>query len=323
MTMQLIARPHDSAFKGFMSKVDNARDFFEIYLPNRIKPLCNLDTLKLASASFIDKTLRSRFSDMLYSVQTLKGKGYFYLLVEHQSTPDKLMGWRLMHYAFCAMNQHLQQGNNALPLVVPILFYHGKQSPYPYSQVWTDCFPWADLAYDLYCNPLPLVDVTIASDDEIVNHRKVAAMELVLKHSTLRDDLIVLSERLAQVISENENHRDDVILIINYLFSVMDTPTYTQIVKTLIEQTEGYQETVMTIADRLRNEGLEKGLIKGREEGKAEGKAEGREEARQEEQAIARQRTYTQVITSLDLGLSIDIISKITGLPHSEIQAMR
>ena len=159
----------------------------------------------------------------------------------------------------------------------------------------------------------------VASDDEIVNHRKVAAMELVLKHSTLRDDLIVLSERLAQVISENENHRDDVILIINYLFSVMDTPTYTQIVKTLIEQTEGYQETVMTIADRLRNEGLEKGLIKGREEGKAEG----REEARQEEQAIARQRTYTQVITSLDLGLSIDIISKITGLPHSEIQAMR
>ncbi|EUD09891.1 hypothetical protein HMPREF1563_0652 [Providencia alcalifaciens 205/92] len=129
----------------------------------------------------------------------------------------------------------------------------------------------------------------------------------------------MLSERLAQVISENENHRDDVILIINYLFSVMDTPTYTQIVKTLIEQTEGYQETVMTIADRLRNEGLEKGLIKGREEGKAEG----REEARQEEQAIARQRTYTQVITSLDLGLSIDIISKITGLPHSEIQAMR
>jgi predicted transposase/invertase (TIGR01784 family) len=301
-----------------MSKVDNARDFFEVHLPNRIKHLCNFDTLKLASASFVDKTLRSRFSDMLYSVQTLRGKGYFYFLVEHQSSPDKLMGWRLMHYAFCAMNQHLQQGHQTLPLVVPILFYHGNQSPYPYSQSWTDCFEWSDLAHDLYCNPLPLVDVTVASDDELVNHRKVAAMELVLKHASLKDDLMVLSKRLAQVIKENENHRDDVILIINYLFSVMDTPTYKKIVKTLIEKTEGYQETVMTIADRLRNEGLKKGLKRGVKRGLVKG----REEARQEEQEKAKQRTYTQVLTSLSLGLYIDIISKITGLSHSEIQDM-
>ncbi|HGF6560908.1 TPA: Rpn family recombination-promoting nuclease/putative transposase [Providencia alcalifaciens] len=318
MATQSIVAPHDSTFKGFMSKVDNARDFFEVHLPNRIKHLCNFDTLKLASASFVDKTLRSRFSDMLYSVQTLKGKGYFYFLVEHQSSPDKLMGWRLMHYAFCAMNQHLQQGHQTLPLVVPILFYHGNQSPYPYSQSWTDCFEWSDLAHDLYCNPLPLVDVTVASDDELVNHRKVAALELVLKHSSLKDDLMVLSKRLAQVIHENENHRDDVILIINYLFSVMDTPTYKKIVKTLIEKTEGYQETVMTIADRLRNEGLKKGLKRGVKRGLVKG----REEARQEEQEKAKQRTYTQVLTSLSLGLDIDIISKITGLSHSEIQDM-
>lgn len=318
MATQSIVAPHDSTFKGFMSKVDNARDFFEVHLPNRIKHLCNFDTLKLASASFVDKTLRSRFSDMLYSVQTLKGKGYFYFLVEHQSFPDKLMGWRLMHYAFCAMNQHLQQGHQTLPLVVPILFYHGNQSPYPYSQSWADCFEWSDIAHDLYCNPLPLVDVTVASDDELVNHRKVAAMELVLKHASLKDDLMVLSKRLAQVIKENENHRDDVILIINYLFSVMDTPTYKKIVKTLIEKTEGYQETVMTIADRLRNEGLKKGLKRGVKRGLVKG----REEARQEEQEKAKQRTYTQVLTSLSLGLDIDIISKITGLSHSEIQDM-
>ncbi|CAG9413572.1 Rpn family recombination-promoting nuclease/putative transposase [Providencia alcalifaciens] len=302
MATQSIVAPHDSTFKGFMSKVDNARDFFEVHLPHRIKHLCNFDTLKLASASFVDKTLRSRFSDMLYSVQTLKGKGYFYFLVEHQSSPDKLMGWRLMHYAFCAMNQHLQQGHQTLPLVVPILFYHGNQSPYPYSQSWTDCFEWPDLARSLYCNPLPLVDVTVASDDEIVNHRKVAAMELVLKHASLQGDVFGLSERLVQVLNNNQNHQDDVILVINYLFSVMDTPAYTHIVKRLVERTEEHQETVMNIAQRLRNEG--------------------REEARQEEQEKARQRTYAQVLTSLSLGLNIDVISQITGLSPTEIEAM-
>ncbi|MDR2243655.1 MAG: Rpn family recombination-promoting nuclease/putative transposase, partial [Providencia alcalifaciens] len=37
MATQSIVAPHDSTFKGFMSKVDNARDFFEVHLPNRIK----------------------------------------------------------------------------------------------------------------------------------------------------------------------------------------------------------------------------------------------------------------------------------------------
>lgn len=318
MATQSIVAPHDSTFKGFMSKVDNARDFFEVHLPNRIKHLCNFDTLKLASASFVDKTLRSRFSDMLYSVQTLKGKGYFYFLVEHQSSPDKLMGWRLMHYAFCAMNQHLQQGHQTLPLVVPILFYHGNQSPYPYSQPWTDCFEWSDLAYSLYCNPLPLVDLTMASDDELVNHRKVAAMELVLKHASLQGDVFGLSERLVQVLNNNQNHQDDVILVINYLFSVMDTPAYTHIVKTLVEQTEEHQETVMNIAQRLRNEGMEKG----------------REEERMiSQQKLANERQHyqqqmvlnlqQQAVMSLKLGLSVDIISQITGLSPSDIHALR
>lgn len=111
MQKKRISTAHDAAFKGFMTKIENARDFFDIHLPNHIKSLCDFNTLALTNSSFIDKQLRSRLSDVLYSVQTTHGKGYLYLLVEHQSTPDKLMAWRLMHYAFLAMNQHLQQGN--------------------------------------------------------------------------------------------------------------------------------------------------------------------------------------------------------------------
>lgn len=74
----------------------------------------------------------------------------------------------------------------------------------------------------------------------------------------------------------------------------------------------------MTIADRLRNEGLKKGFKQGRREGREEG----REEARQEEQEKAKQRTYAQVLTSLRLGLNIDVISQITGLSPTEIEAI-
>lgn len=100
MVKQRDSTPNDAAFKGFMSKVDNARDFFDIHLSPHIKQLCHFDTLAITNTFFIDKQLYSRFSDVLYTVETQQVDGYIYMLVEHQSSPDKLMGWRLIHYAF-------------------------------------------------------------------------------------------------------------------------------------------------------------------------------------------------------------------------------
>ncbi|HGF6560848.1 Rpn family recombination-promoting nuclease/putative transposase [Providencia sp. PROV188] len=295
MTNNASSIPHDAAFKGFMTKQSNARDFFELHLPEHIERLCDFDTLTLINSAFIDSKLRTRFSDVLYSVQTKTRGSYIYLLVEHQSTPDKLMGWRLMHYAFMAMNQHLQQGHKTLPLVVPILFYHGETSPYPYEGTWTQCLPHAEIAHDLYSSPFPLVDITVVEDTEIVSHRKIAVMELAMKHKKLRNDHQRVTEHFVQILNSHYNDKDDVITILNYLFIIMDSPYYTYIVETLIDQAENHRETIMNIAQRLKNEGKEKG----------------------------KEETLQQVVLkSLQLGLSIDVIRKLTGLSDSEIQAL-
>lgn len=106
---------------------------------------------------------------------------------------------------FLAMNQHLQQGNKDLPLVVPVLFYHGKVSPYPYVQPWTHCFHWPDVASDLYSKTFPIVDITVIDDDELVNHRKVAVMELAMKHKDLRDEFQRVVPLLAQALNQHYN----------------------------------------------------------------------------------------------------------------------
>ncbi|MGS0630026.1 Rpn family recombination-promoting nuclease/putative transposase, partial [Photorhabdus asymbiotica] len=262
---------HDAAFKGFMTQIESARDFFTIHLPEHIKSLCDFSTLSLTNSSFINKKLRSRLSDVLYSVQTTEGEGYIYLLVEHQSTPDKLMAWRLMHYAFLAMNQHLQQGNKTLPLVVPVLFYHGGRSPYPYSQLWTDCFSLPDIANVLYTGPFPLVDVTVIDDNELVNHRKVAVMELAMKHKHLRDEFTQVIPLLAQALNNHYNSDNDIITILNYLFLALDSPYFEQIVQQLSEQTEKHQEAIVNIAQRLQEKGEKLGWERGRQEGIEQG----------------------------------------------------
>lgn len=86
-----------------------------------------------------------------------------------------------------------------LPLVIPVLFYTGKRSPYPYSTRWLDEFDDPVLAGNLYSNAFPLVDVTVIPDDDIAGHRSMAALTLLQKHIHQRD-LAELVDRLAPIL---------------------------------------------------------------------------------------------------------------------------
>ncbi len=119
---------------------DTARDFLQLYLPETLLKVCDLRTLHLESGHFVEDDLRPFYADILYSLKTTAGDGYIYALIEHQSTPDRHMAFRLMRYAIAAMQRHLDAGHDQLPLVIPVLFYHGLASPYPYSLRWLDEF---------------------------------------------------------------------------------------------------------------------------------------------------------------------------------------
>ncbi len=49
--------PHDAVFKQFLTQADTARDFLAIHLPPALRQRCDLDTLQLESASFIEESL--------------------------------------------------------------------------------------------------------------------------------------------------------------------------------------------------------------------------------------------------------------------------
>ncbi|HGJ5879433.1 MAG TPA: Rpn family recombination-promoting nuclease/putative transposase, partial [Arsenophonus nasoniae] len=216
MTKKFTPTPHDAIFKQFLSEKETAKDFFDIWLPDEIKALCNLDSLKVESGSFIDNEMKNYQSDILYSVSTNKGSGYIYVLIEAQSTPDKLIAWRLMRYSLAAMHKHLEQGNKQLPLVFPILFYCGEQSPHPYSTHWLDCFEDRKLAESIYTNPFKLADVTRLDDGEIMQHKRMALLELIQKHIRRRDMTELLNE-IVTLLSYNYYTDNQVITLFNYL----------------------------------------------------------------------------------------------------------
>lgn len=297
---------HDSLFKSFFSDITIARDFFEIHLPSALRRRCNFNTLALCSGSFIDSNLRSHCSDMLYSVRTRKGTGYIYCLVEHQSSPQKLMAYRLMRYSLAAMQQHLEQGHQKLPVVVPLLFYQGggAKGGYPYSNDWFDCFSDAELARDIYTHAFPVIDLSVIPDEEIMTHRRVALLELVQKHIRLRDMGLLLND-IGRLINQWQPSRALRKSLITYIAQVGKTDDIEHFVQTLSQHAPLYleEEEMMTIAQHFELRGLQKGLLEGKQEGQLQGKLD-----------VARQ--------SLADGTSRERVQKWTGLSDEELDCL-
>lgn len=95
--------PHDATFRQFLANPDVARDFMTLHLPAELQALCDLNTLKLESGTFVEDDLRQYASDILWSMKTTTGDdGYIHLLLEHQSSADKNMAFRQLRYAVSA-----------------------------------------------------------------------------------------------------------------------------------------------------------------------------------------------------------------------------
>ena len=299
MKKSTTSTPHDAVFKRFLAHPETARDFLDIWLPESLRDLCKLDTLKLESGSFVEEDLRASYSDVLWSLQTTKGNGYIYALIEHQSSPDAHMAFRLMRYAIAAMQRHLDAGYKTLPLVVPILFFFGVESPYPFSLSWLDEFAEPEIARQLYDAPFPLVDITVVSDDEIMQHRRMALLELVQKHIRERD-LTLLVDKLTVLLVKEHANDSQIETLFNYLLQSGSATRFEVFIRRLAGRVPQHKERLMTIAECLRESG--------RKEGELEGKQEGKQD---EALRIAH--------AMLEKGIDRDLVLLITGLSIDEL----
>ncbi|MDI6537317.1 Rpn family recombination-promoting nuclease/putative transposase [Pantoea ananatis] len=304
--------PHDATFRQFLTQPEIARDFMELHLPAELRTVCDLSTLKLESGSFVEDDLRQYFSDVLYSLKTAQGDdGYVHVLIEHQSSPDKHMAFRLLRYAVAAMQRHLEAGHKKLPLVIPVLFYTGKRRPYPYSTRWLDEFTDPALANRLYSTAFPLVDVTIIPDEEIAEHRSMAALTLLQKHIHQRD-LAELVDKLVPVLLAGYLSSSQVVSLIHYIVQAGETADAEALVRELAHRVPQHGDALMTIAQQLEQKGMEKGMEKGIQLGREEGRSEGEREATLK---IAR--------TMLQSGLDRETVMKMTGLSEDELALIR
>lgn len=180
--------PHDALFKRIMESDIAAKEFLHEYLPQEVKNIVDLNTIKVQKESYIEPNLTKRLSDIVYSVNTKDNKDAFiYVLAEHQSSVDQLMAFRLWRYTLLLAERHIDK-NEKIPLIFPLVVYAGAAKYTAPRNLWS-LFEYPELAKKLLIEDHALVDLEAMSDDEIAKKKHLALFEYIMKHVRMRDML--------------------------------------------------------------------------------------------------------------------------------------
>jgi predicted transposase/invertase (TIGR01784 family) len=253
--------------------------------------LVDWSSLERRAGSFVNEDLREQHTDLLFSARLGRGAAYFYLLFEHQSTADRWMLLRLLEYMTRIWREHLAGHPKAsgLPAIVPVVLHHSEIG-------WTCATAFEELVdvdAEARAGVLPHVprfevvldDLSRATDDELRARAATALGKVVLaclRHArdmrTLLLDLQSWSATLAEV-SRAPNGVHALGLVLKYMFHAADDMAPGEIRALVGRVTDPeIKEKIVSLADKLveqgRREGRQKGLQEGVQKGIQKGRAE-------------------------------------------------
>jgi hypothetical protein len=120
--------PHDSIFRQVFGVPANAASQLRAVMPPGIASRLDLGRLVRVPGSFVSESLRWRHSDLLFTAPLDGREAYVYVLVEHQSSDDPLMAFRMLRYVTRIWDDYERDHPRArrLPAVIPLVVHQGR-----------------------------------------------------------------------------------------------------------------------------------------------------------------------------------------------------
>ena len=271
--MSEINNIHDAFFRETMSHKEVAADFLANYLPPAVLHHIQLDSLTITKDSFVDKEHAAHYSDLLYQV-TLTGDrpGFVYFLFEHKSYPDRFVSLQLLRYVLEIWELYLKQHKKptTLPLIVPIVVYHGK--PKGKAVRLLDLIDLPDVSLAAYVPDFDLAfyDFSPHTEQTIKGEILLRMFLLCLQAKNLPTAVDKLTEiiLLLSQLDEDAPSMRWLAVIFRYLSQTMDIDQ--SVVHDLVQENipPNKEDLVMTIAEQWKQQGRMEGRMEGRLEGR-------------------------------------------------------
>ena len=196
-----------------------------------------------------------------------------------------------------------------LPAIYPMIFYSGIRN-YNHSTNLLDLFSNKELVQSILGTllPIPLTALNKISDDELGKFHNYRLLALFAKHIHDKDSILLFKKTIQSVYPNISIKR--VTTIVQYLISFHENAEIEDFRRILDEigLPKEYEEGIMTLADRLRQEGIKLGMQKGIQEGRQEG---------EHKKAVVIAKNL------LSMGVSIEQVIKATQLSRNEIEVLK
>ena len=260
-----------------MSHKEVAADFLANYLPASVLEHVKLDTLAITKDTFVDKKQTAHYSDLLYQMKLSGNRpGFVYFLFEHKSYQDRFVRLQLLRYMVEIWALYLKQHKKTktLPLIIPIVIYHGK--PKGKAVRLMDLIDLPDPCLAAYVPDFDLAFYDFSPDTDAAIKGEIW-LQLVL-HCLQAKNIPTAVSKLTEVIvllaqlDENAPSLRWIEVIFRYLSQTMDIDH--GVVQNLVQEIipPKKEGLVMTIAEQWKQEGRREGLAEGEARGEAIGR---------------------------------------------------
>ena len=287
---QEVNSPHDRVVKKFLQEIDTAKSLFNEYLPGEIKALLDLDSLEYMEKNFVDEVLAEYYSDFLYKVNFKDHiDGFIFLLLEHKSWPARFSAFQALKYIVHVWDLYLANNEKAkyLPPVIPLVLYHGENKwnlDTRFSKLFKKPGPLKVFIPDF--NFL-LLDISHEPDENI---KGIPILKILLKtlkyifKPNIKNKLPEIIQLFKKIKNKNTS-TDYLVALIKYLMSTAGNLENEEIEVNVSKVFSQGGEIMATIAEKLVN-----------------------------------QTKWDVVMNMLQEGISIDLISRVTGFTAGQIK---
>ena len=277
----MASTPHDDLFRTVFQHPREASALLRLALPDELLVHLDLRTLAPARGRFLTRLFAHREADLVFTAQLRERAAIVVVLVEHKSDLPRTLPLQVLGYVSLLLEEWSKENRLPLPVVLPIVVYHGVRRAPP-------CATLADLLDPSVAPPLlawmPKIRVPILDLGRVPTERLLARLEpgaeraattLVLMARIWSGDILDELRLLARPLRRSRRRRGGLeferLLLTYILRAARQPPPLEELDEVMANEVDAdARGVVMTLADQLHRAGMERGVEQGeRQEARA------------------------------------------------------
>ena len=296
----MVKNVHDKTYRFLLGDKKEVSHLVNKYvkLHERILP----KYIEKYNTRFITEAYEDKEADVIYKIINKKK----YILIEHQSSIDYSMIYRIWQYITeiikeVISNESIKVKSYIPPIVVPIVLYTGKRK-------WD-----ANIEYTGEENGIKfkyyLIDVNEIDTEELLNSESL--LENIMGVEKLKEN--ELFENIMKIVikERNKGNIEKIRRLLKCVFAdIMSKREIETLIKEMRKEKE--EKKMLSLGERIVIQMKKEGRAEGRKEGRVEGRLEGKAE---EKMQIAKEMLKEKI--------SLEKIVKVTKLKEDEIEKIK